>query len=104
MDLSDRFLVKRMRLIVCAFLLPAASFAGPSTLTAQAVLEQNCGSCHALPNPMGGLDIRTRESILRGGRRGAALIPGQAGKSLIIQAVEGAGELKMPPGRKLSSE
>ena len=53
---------------------------------------------------MGGLDLRTRESPLRGGRRGAALVPGQAAKSLIFQAVEGAGELKMPPGKKLPAE
>src|SRR5262245_15364316 len=74
------------------------------TPTGQAVLEQNCSGCHAQTSPMGGLDLRTRESMLRGGRRGAAVIPGQAGKSLIIQAVEGAGDLKMPPGKKLPPE
>jgi hypothetical protein len=34
----------------------------------------------------------------------AVLIPGQSAKSLIIQAVEGAVELKMPPGSKLPLE
>ena len=34
----------------------------------------------------------------------AVLIPGQSAKSLIIQAVEGAGELKMLPGNKLPLE
>src|SRR5262245_9460622 len=86
-----------------AFALAGASTAAP-TPSGQAVLEQNCSGCHTQASPMGGLDLRTRESMLRGGRRGAAVIPGQADKSLIIQAVEGAGELKMPPGKKLPAE
>src|SRR5256885_5939867 len=59
---------------------------------------------HMQASPMGGLDLRTRESALRGGRRGAALVPGQSAQSLIFQAVEGSGELKMPPGKKLPAE
>ena len=90
--------------IALLFLLLAASLPAEPALTGQAVLEQNCAACHAQAEPMGGLDMRTREGILRGGRRGAALIPGQAAKSLILQAVEGAGELKMPPGKKLAAE
>src|SRR6185295_13386797 len=74
------------------------------TVTGQAVLEQNCSGCHTQASPMGGLDLRTRESALRGGRRGPGLVPGQASKSLIFQAVEGSGELKMPPGKKLPAE
>src|SRR5438034_809302 len=87
----------------CASLLLAAS-SPAAPITGQAVLEQSCSSCHAIANPMGGLDLRTRESMLRGGLRGPALIPGQSQKSLIIQAVEGGGELKMPPGKKLPME
>src|SRR5882724_1731161 len=89
-------------MIACASLLHSP--ASPAATTGQEVLEQNCSSCHAQASPMGGLDLRTRESALRGGRRGAALVPGQAEKSLIVQAVEGAGELKMPPGKKLPME
>src|ERR1700693_5878665 len=90
-------------LTIASLLLAASSPAAP-TLTGQAVLEQHCGSCHATASPMGGLDLRTRESLLRGGRRGAALVPGESAKSLIFQAVQGSGELKMPPGKKLSAE
>jgi mono/diheme cytochrome c family protein len=83
-------------------LVAASSPAAPTT--GQDVLEQNCSGCHAKANPMGGLDLRTRESLLRGGRRGAALVPGDSAKSLIFQAVQGSGELKMPPGKRLSAE
>jgi hypothetical protein len=86
--------------ITCLFLVAASSLAS----TGPEVLEQNCSTCHAIASPMGGLDLRTRESLLRGGRRGAALVPGDAAKSLIFQAVQGSGELKMPPDKKLSAE
>src|SRR5437867_3832713 len=89
--------------IVSVFLLLAAS-SRAQPLTGPAVLEQNCSGCHTQASPMGGLDLRTRDGMLRGGRRGAAVIPGQAANSLLFQAVEGAGELKMPPGKKLPPE
>src|SRR5258708_29190164 len=91
-------------LTIACIALPFAASSPAAPTTGQAVLEQNCSGCHAIASPKGGLDLRTRESMLRGGRRGPALIPGQADKSLIIQAVEGAGELKMPPGKKLPME
>ena len=53
---------------------------------------------------MGGLDLRTRESLLRGGRRGAAIVPGDSARSLIFRAVAGTGALKMPPGKRLPAE
>src|SRR5206468_8284161 len=39
-------------------------------------------------------------TLLRGGRRGAALVPGKAEQSLLYQAAAHQGELKMPPGSK----
>src|SRR4029077_917882 len=86
--------------ITCLFLLATASLAS----TGPEVLEQNCSGCHTQASPMGGLDLRTRESLLRGGRRGAALVPGESARSLIFQAVQGSGELKMPPGKKLPAD
>src|SRR6185369_5221640 len=96
-------LMRAAALTIACISLSAAASADPE-LTGQAVLEQNCSGCHTQASPMGGLDLRTRESALRGGRRGPALVPGQAAKSLIFQAVAGSGELKMPPGKKLPAE
>src|SRR5579864_6982043 len=75
--------------VTCLFLLFAA--ASPAS-TGPEVLEQNCSGC------------RTQEGLLRGGRRGVAFVPGESDKSLIFQAVQGSGELKMPPGKKLPPE
>src|SRR5258708_36512660 len=88
-------------LVTCVFLLVADASAAS---TGPEVLEQNCSGCHTQASPMGGLDMRTRESLLRGGRRGVALIPGESARSLIFQAVQGSGDLKMPPGKKLPTD
>ncbi len=49
---------------------------------------------------MGGLDLRQRETMLKGGARGAAVVPGKAAQSLLYQAVLRDGALQMPPGKK----
>jgi len=52
---------------------------------------------------MGGLRLDSRESILRGGGRGPAVVAGKPNESLLIRAVEQTDpSLKMPPGKKLS--
>ena len=66
---------------------------------ARAVLSKHCFACHA-STTMSGLDLRSREAILKGGSRGAALKPGNAEESLLYQVVAGGGELRMPMGRQ----
>ena len=65
---------------------------------AQAILATNCVSCHG-ETSMAGLDLRQREAALKGGGRGPALVPGNAQASLLYQAVEQTGNLKMPMGK-----
>ena len=49
-----------------------------------------------------GLDLRTREAMLTGGERGAALKPGDAANSKIYRFAMGIDQPSMPPGKKLS--
>ncbi len=71
---------------------------------AKVVLEENCVSCHG-PAQMSGLDLRTREAMLKGGSRGPALIPGEADASPLYLAAAHQQEPKMPPqGDPLSAE
>jgi cytochrome c553 len=65
---------------------------------AREILDANCGTCHGAAQ-MGGLDLRTRESALKGGKRGPALIPGNPGESLLLKAAMRTGDLQMPPGK-----
>jgi hypothetical protein len=48
---------------------------------------------------MSDLDVRDLSTILKGGTRGPAIVPGKAADSLLYQAVKRQGELKMPPGK-----
>ena len=65
--------------------------------SAKAIIDAKCLACHGKAQ-MSGLDLRARETVLTGGKRGAAIVPGKAAESLLIKAVERQGELKMPPG------
>jgi Protein of unknown function (DUF1549)/Protein of unknown function (DUF1553)/Planctomycete cytochrome C len=61
------------------------------------ILAANCYDCHA-DQRMGGLRVDSREALLKGGRSGPAIVPGDPDKSLLIQAVRQTGPLKMPKG------
>jgi cytochrome c553 len=84
-----------------------------TALTAQAsteeaarkILTSRCWACHA-QMATGGLRLDSREAMLRGGKSGAAIIPGDAAKSRIYQAVARSEPVvkPMPPGTKLSPE
>jgi mono/diheme cytochrome c family protein len=78
----------------------AALFAqsDPAEKSARAILETKCAVCHG-PARMSDLDVRDRATILQGGKRGPAIVPGKADESLLYQAVRRQGELQMPPGK-----
>ncbi|MBM3776360.1 MAG: DUF1549 domain-containing protein, partial [Acidobacteria bacterium] len=83
--------------MLCA--LGAAAQPEPSLpAAARIILERNCAACHGAAK-MSGLDLRTRSSMLAGGKRGPAIVAGRPEESLLLRAVIRAGELQMPPGR-----
>ena len=67
------------------------------------VLATHCFDCHT-DQPQAGLRLDSRESLLQGGQRGAAVVVGKADESLLIAAVTHQhATLKMPKGEpKLS--
>src|SRR6185503_5329273 len=68
------------------------------------VLASNCYDCHT-DTRMGGLRLDSREALLKGGRSGPAVVPGDPEKSLLIQAVRQTSEkLKMPKGGHLQPD
>src|SRR5579871_1669158 len=64
------------------------------------VLANNCYSCHT-STAMGGLRVDSRDALLKGGGRGASIVPGEPDKSLLVQAIRQTDSLKMPMGGKL---
>src|SRR5436190_9762086 len=72
------------------------------------VLANNCYKCHSTKaeKVKGGLLLDSRESLLKGGDSGPAIVPGNSEKSLLIKAVTYTDpDLQMPPkGDKLSDQ
>jgi hypothetical protein len=68
------------------------------------VLFERCFRCHSVEakKQKGGLLLDGRTALLKGGDTGPALVPGDADKSLIVQAVRYQKDhLQMPPSGKL---
>ncbi len=65
---------------------------------AREILDANCVSCHGAAQ-MGGLDLRSREAALKGGKRGPAIVPNKPAESLLLRGVLRDGDLQMPPGK-----
>ncbi len=73
------------------------------------IFEANCARCHGGLNHRGGLNMDTRESMLKGGHDGAVLVPGDPAKSLLVRLIRHEGPaddpMSMPPKKpKLSDE
>ena len=64
-----------------------------------ATLNLKCLLCHGRRRQEGGLDIRTRDSLLRGGVSGPAIVPGKPEESLLIQRIVAE---EMPPAEHQS--
>ena len=59
-----------------------------------AILAAKCWVCHGRREKMGGLDLRTHASILRGGKSGPAAVAGKADESLLVKRIAAQ---EMPP-------
>ena len=66
------------------------------------IVEANCLLCHGENRQQNGLDLRTRNSIQKGGESGPAIVPGSAEESLLFAKVSSGA---MPMGEeKLKDE
>ena len=86
---------------------PAAQPASAATLTFEKdirpILRTHCLDCHGSQNVRkGGLDLRLRGLMVKGGESGEAIVPGHAEQSYLLDRVKGG---EMPPGeQKLSAK
>ena len=58
------------------------------------VLDSNCVTCHGEAEVKGGLRLDSYESLMRGGKDGAVIVPGSPDKSVLLQRVS------LPPSHK----
>jgi hypothetical protein len=64
------------------------------------ILAQHCYSCHNAKIHKGKLRLDTAALMRKGGRNGPGLVPGQAGKSLLIDALRGTNGVTQMPFKK----
>jgi|SRR5579871_1909651 len=62
------------------------------------IMYLRCTVCHGIRRQEGGLDLRSRASMLKGGKSGPAIVPGHPEQSLLLKRVQ-SGE--MPPKKEL---
>lgn len=66
------------------------------------LLSTYCFECHSDKKQKGALRLDSREAILKGGESGPAMVPGDPGSSLLVNAVRYRdADLQMPPKKKL---
>ncbi|MGA9771984.1 MAG: DUF1553 domain-containing protein [Blastocatellia bacterium] len=68
------------------------------------IFEANCISCHGSKMQRSGLDLRSLESVMRGGARGKIIVPGHPEQSLLYKLITHAEDPKMPMGMEKLSD
>lgn len=86
------------------FLTPALlAAAEPLPAPIAKILNEKCAACHAGANPASGFSVASYELMRRGGKKhGAAVVPGDASASPLIQMIKGTMAPRMPLGQALS--
>ena len=87
----------RLTLAAFALSLPVFAQTGAESFetTVLPTLRTQCWACHSDKNLTSGLSLQSRDMITRGGNRGAD-------PKVILEAIKQTGDLKMPPGKKLT--
>ena len=69
------------------------------------IFDSNCSACHSAAARVAQLDLSSRESALKGGDHGPAIVPGKADDSRLYRLVSGLELPGMPlDGNPLSPE
>ncbi len=66
------------------------------------ILSKMCFTCHGAEQQLSGLDLRSRDSMLKGGKHGPSVVPGDASASRLYRRAAGQEEPRMPFGGRLS--
>ena len=63
------------------------------------MLKEHCAECHNPTKAKSGLDVSSLQTLLRGGDRGAAVIPGRANDSNLYKFLSSDSDPHMPPAK-----
>jgi cytochrome c len=72
------------------------------------IFKSNCFRCHGGMNRKGGYSMQTSSALVRGGKHGVALVPGDPAASLLVRLIRHEGPkdnpMPMPDKRKRLSD
>lgn len=68
------------------------------------LLKVNCLSCHNAEKRKGGLDLSTREALLKGGDEGPVVVEGRPQESPLITSLAADADPHMPPKKQMAAE
>jgi cytochrome c len=60
------------------------------------ILVTNCGKCHMDVNHKGGLNLDTQAAMMKGGRDGAVIVPGDPANSMLVKLIRHEGPADDP--------
>ena len=98
--MSHSFSATLLKTVALA-LVPMAAFPAPGgeklfSDSIRPVFEKSCLPCHGPQTKNAGLDLSTRDGLLRGGGQGPAVVPGDPKASLLYKLVAQEAEPHMP--------
>jgi hypothetical protein len=101
--------VTRLVILWCvAFAAPAADQASDAAryfdTRVAPILTRRCLGCHNEELKNGNISFLDRDSLIRGGSRGPAIVPGKPQESVLMEVLRHDGEIQMPPGPKLPAK
>lgn len=91
-------------LVILLPLLPLAAAAQVYPKDVGSLINEKCLQCHGSSAKMGGLDLETKDGLLKGGKHGAAVVAGNASESLLYKHLTGQVQPLMPFGGRLNGE
>ena len=96
----------RTWVFACFLLVPLCGAESPVSFDKQIrpILVANCQSCHQSASKQSGLDLTTYKDFRAGGRKGAAFVPGNPEKSVVVAYLTGEAKPPMPFGGKPLAE
>jgi cytochrome c len=76
------------------------------TTKVQPIFQENCYRCHGGMNRRGGLSLATQAGVMKGGKDGAVVVPGDPAASLLVKLIRHEGPAEdpkpMPPKGRLT--
>lgn len=78
--------------------LPAGAPPAPGYAGVQVFFNTTCAGCHGASNGKAGISLTSYDAVMKGGKEGPIVKPGDPENSLLVQALRGThGAKQMPP-------